>query len=127
MAHDTVVSDNHVVAKRRPVTDAAVAPDPDRPLNQRTGLDHRAFADKYITPNLRLAKRLAKLLRTKIRPKVTGNSWHHLPRLAKRSKQFRVLCLTRSNSSSALGISVAGSTALGQGETKKPSRRKGFL
>ena len=66
MAQDTVVSDNHVVAKRRPVTNAAVAPDPDRPLNQRTGLDHRTFADEYITPNLRLAKRSAKPLRTKV-------------------------------------------------------------
>jgi hypothetical protein len=64
MAHDAVVPNDHVFTKGGPVADPAVAPDPDRPLNQCTGLDHRTIANEHIFPNLRLAKRLAKLLRT---------------------------------------------------------------
>ena len=95
MPNHASVAHDHIVTDRGTVANAAVAPDPNRPANQRPRLDHRAFADKHIALDYRLAKRLAKLLRLKIRREIFGDSRHRLPRLAKRPKQSAVLRLTQ--------------------------------
>ena len=105
----------------------AVAADPDRPTDQRTRLDHRAFADEHIALDHRLVMRLAKLRRSQGVAKIVADVREHLPRLAKRVEQARVLRLAKVEQLIGSGNVWCGLHArLAKWKQKSPSGGKAF-